>query len=196
MENSICRIIGQLYDKNLDCNDGSVADYIPELAKANPEWFGICIFTIDGHGYAIGDSDQPFTIQSISKAFTYGMILDEYGVEEVEKRIGVEPSGEAFNSISLDPETGRPRNPMINAGAIAASGMVRGAGLGERFDKILRRSMALPASSWRWMRRCTVPRVPPAFAIVPSRTCCVTSTCSTIRWRNRPRSISSNVRSS
>ncbi|MEM0926990.1 MAG: glutaminase A, partial [Planctomycetota bacterium] len=136
MENTISRIIGHLFDKYRDCTEGNVADYIPELTKADPEWFGISVFTVDGHGYSIGDCEQTFTIQSISKAFTYGMILDSHGIEEVEKRIGVEPSGEAFNSISLDPGSGRPFNPMINAGAIAATGMVKGDGFEQRFEQI------------------------------------------------------------
>lgn len=136
MNNAIFKIIETLFEKYKNCSEGAVADYIPELNKADPNWFGICIFTTDGHCYEIGDSHQPFTIQSISKAFTYGMMLDEFGLEGVKKRIGVEPSGEAFNSISLDPKTGRPLNPMINAGAIAATGMVPGSGFEERFDYI------------------------------------------------------------
>lgn len=139
MSNTIARIIAELYEKHRHCDDGAVADYIPELAKADPDWFGICVITADGHVYSIGDSDQPFTIQSISKAFTYGMILDEHGFENVDKRIGVEPSGEAFNSISLDPVTGRPLNPMINAGAIAATGMIPGRGFENRFERIRER---------------------------------------------------------
>lgn len=100
---------------------GKVADYIPELAKADPNWFGISIATTDGYEYGRGDTEVPFTIQSISKAFTYGLALQEWGEEQVTQVVGVEPSGDAFNSISLDPVTGRPFNPMINAGAIAAS---------------------------------------------------------------------------
>ncbi len=73
--------------------------------------------TTDGFAYEIGETGQEFTIQSISKSFTYGMILDEHGIEKVEKRIGVEQSGEAFNSISLDFETGMPLHPIISAGA-------------------------------------------------------------------------------
>ena len=131
----ISTIIEELHANYQSLNDGDLADYIPELTKASPDWFGICIITADGHVYEVGDSDKEFTIQSVSKAFSYGMILDEYGFEEVSERIGVEPSGEAFNSISLDPVTGRPLNPMINAGAITATGMVRGKNLEERFEK-------------------------------------------------------------
>lgn len=139
MENTISLIIHELFERYRSCGEGALADYIPELAKADPNWFGISVFTADGHCYEVGETAREFTIQSISKAFTYGMILDEFGIEQVEKRIGVEPSGEAFNSISLDPETGRPLNPMINAGAIAATGMVSGTGFEARFEAIRKR---------------------------------------------------------
>lgn len=139
MDNTISLIIRELFERYQSCNEGALADYIPELTKVNPDWFGISVFTADGHAYEIGNTKQEFTIQSISKAFTYGMILDEHGIGKVEKRIGVEPSGEAFNSISLDPETGRPLNPMINAGAIASTGMVAGSGFENRFEKIRKR---------------------------------------------------------
>lgn len=104
--------------------DGTVANYIPELGRANPDWLGIALATVDGHVYQVGDSRQPFTIQSISKAITYGLALEDRGLDVVLGKVGVEPSGEAFNSISLEPETGRPLNPMINAGAIATTGLV------------------------------------------------------------------------
>lgn len=103
---------------------GAVADYIPELARADPESLGICLATIDGHVYEAGDTRLPFTIQSISKPFAYGMALEDAGPAAVAAKIDVEPSGDAFNSISLDPQTGRPLNPMINAGAITATSLV------------------------------------------------------------------------
>src|SRR5690349_1322710 len=93
--------------------NGKVATYIPELAKANPNWFGICLVTVSGAVYEIGDTAQPFTIQSISKPFVYGLALEDHGRADVLTRVGLEPTGDAFNSISLDPGTGRPRNPMI-----------------------------------------------------------------------------------
>jgi len=145
----ISQIIKQLHETYRSLDGGDLADYIPELAKADPDWFGICIITADGHIYEVGDSDQEFTIQSVSKAFSYGMILDEFGFDAVSKRIGVEPSGEAFNSISLDPETGRPLNPMINAGAITATGMVPGKDFEERFEKVRSRFSEFAARDLR-----------------------------------------------
>ena len=118
------RYLEQLHAKLLRTTGGKVASYIPELTHADPAWLGIALVTVDGHVYQVGDSREPFTIQSISKAITYGLALEDRGLDHVVSRVGVEPSGEAFNSISLEPETGRPLNPMINAGAIATTGMV------------------------------------------------------------------------
>jgi len=103
---------------------GQLATYIPELARANADWLGIAIVTVDGHVYQVGDARQPFTIQSISKALTYGVALEDCGTDAVLTKVGVEPSGEAFNSISLESDSGRPLNPMINAGAIAVTGLI------------------------------------------------------------------------
>ncbi len=134
---SLQRYLEDLHARFLSLDDGAVASYIPELTKADPEWFGIAIVTVDGHVYQVGDTRQPFTIQSISKPFTYGVALEDSGIERVMSKIDVEPSGEAFNSISLEPDTGRPRNPMINAGAIVAAGLVNQDASGGRFQRIL-----------------------------------------------------------
>jgi glutaminase len=114
-----------LHDELKALTSGAVADYIPELGRADPAWFGMALCTVDGHVYQAGDSRQPFTVQSISKAIAYGLALEDCGVEAVRSRVGVEPSGEAFNSISLEAGTGRPLNPMINAGAIVTTGMIK-----------------------------------------------------------------------
>jgi len=103
---------------------GSVADYIPELGKADPDHFGIGLATIDGHVYEVGDTGIAFTIQSISKPFVFALALDTLGAARVESAIGVEPSGDPFNSIRLNAEN-HPFNPMVNAGAIACSGLIR-----------------------------------------------------------------------
>jgi len=118
-------------------NDGEVADYIPELKLANPDWFGICIATQDGHVYEVGDSRQHFTIQSVSKPLTYGRALEQLGEAAVLKKIGIEPSGDAFNAISLHPTTGTPLNPLINAGAIAACSLIPGNSMQEKSAVIL-----------------------------------------------------------
>jgi glutaminase len=120
---------------------GTVADYIPELQKADPRHFGIALATMDGHVYEAGDTAVPFTIQSISKAFVFALALDVLGAERVEARIGVEPSGDAFNSIRLRSDN-RPFNPMVNSGAIACSGLlheVEGENATERIRDVLSR---------------------------------------------------------
>src|SRR6266478_140637 len=116
-------------------HDGEVAHYIPELSKANPDHFGISLATLDGHVYEVGDTSVPFTIQSISKAFVFALALDTIGAEKVESAIGVEPSGDPFNSIRLNAEN-HPFNPMVNAGAIACSGLIREAKGDAAFDHI------------------------------------------------------------
>lgn len=115
-----------LYAQLRDRHDGALASYIPELAKADPAWFAICLVTVDGAVYGAGDVEQPFTLQSISKAFVYAAALADRGKDCVARKVGVEPSGDAFNSISLHPQTGAPLNPMINAGAIATTSLVQG----------------------------------------------------------------------
>lgn len=85
-----------------DDDSGAVADYIPELSKANPRHFGVALATIDGHVYDVGDSGIEFTIQSISKAFIFALALETVDQEQIEACVGVEPSGEAFNSIRLN----------------------------------------------------------------------------------------------
>ena len=119
-----------------DDSSGSVASYIPELAKADPNHFGISVATTDGYIYEVGDSTVPFTIQSISKAFVFALALETIGAKRVESLIGVEPSGEAFNSIRLSADN-RPFNPMVNAGAIACSGLIYQAQGSGAFEHIL-----------------------------------------------------------
>jgi len=129
--------LARLHARFADLRSGEVASYIPELAKADPNWFGICLATTDGRAYEVGDTRQPFTIQSISKPFVYGLALEDRGRDAVLAKIGVEPSGDAFNSISLEPSTGRPMNPMINAGAIVAASLVAGHSTDDRFFRVL-----------------------------------------------------------
>ncbi len=127
----------QLHRQFAGLTTGRVASYIPELAKADPASFGIVIATVDGQVYEVGTTRERFTIQSISKPMVYGVALEDRGQDRVHQAIGVEPSGEAFNSISLEPGTGRPLNPMINAGAIATSSLVEGASCEARLTRVV-----------------------------------------------------------
>jgi glutaminase len=118
--------LADLFARHRHVDLGEVATYIPELAKADPDDFAIAIATVDGKIYRAGEADRIFTIQSVSKPFVYGYALAEYGRDAVLAQVGVEPTGEAFNSIVLDEVHNRPFNPMVNAGAIAAAELIKG----------------------------------------------------------------------
>lgn len=136
MAGLVQRYLDELVAEFAPVADGALADYIPELTQVDPTGFGLTLSSADGFLYESGDARTDFTIQSISKPFTYALALDLAGQQEVDAKIGVEPSGDAFNEISVDPYTKLPKNPMINAGAIAAVSLVPGDGVDERFGKI------------------------------------------------------------
>jgi glutaminase len=115
---------------------GDVATYIPELANVDPDGFGAALVSVHGRVHRAGDADRPFTIQSVSKPFVYALAVSELGLEEVARHAGFEPSGEPFNAISLDPDTGRPDNPLINAGAIVTSALIDGPTVLDRFERV------------------------------------------------------------
>jgi len=117
--------LNELYTKFLPLRDGAVANYIPELARANPDAFGISVVTMDGRIFSAGDHQQLFTIQSVSKPFVFALAMEKHGREFVNSKVGVEPTGDAFNSlIRLDETSKRPHNPMVNAGAIATADLI------------------------------------------------------------------------
>ncbi|NNP70999.1 glutaminase [Acinetobacter sp. Ac_5812] len=121
-------------------NSGHLADYIPELANANPDRLALALSTVDGEIYSVGDDEIEFTIQSMSKPFTYAYVLQQLGIDAVLEKVGVEPSGEAFNEISLGKDR-RPKNPMINSGAITTHSLIP-AKEGVSGAEILRRFMS------------------------------------------------------
>lgn len=128
----------EIYEKYRHLNEGRVADYIPELAKADPSLFAISVVTCEGEHFSAGDWDHDFTIQSVSKPFVYGMALQDFGREAVIQKVGVEPTGDSFNSIiELDSRSQRPLNPMVNAGALATSSLIRGDNPSHRFNRLL-----------------------------------------------------------
>lgn len=136
-ETLITRYLEELREAFQGFGQGDVATYIPELAKADPDDFGLAIATVDGRVYVAGQSDRMFTIQSVSKPFMYGLALETHGREAVLAKVGVEPTGEAFNSTVLDHQNNRPCNPMVNAGAIAVSALVAGDSYGRRHRAML-----------------------------------------------------------
>jgi len=132
------RLVQEAYNKFKDLKEGKPADYIPELAKVPPDLFGVAIVTAKGETYTAGDVDYAFTIQSVSKPFTAALVMQEQGAQAVMDKIGVEPTGQKFNSIlatQIIPQVSV--NPLVNSGAIAAVSMVRAKSAGERFNKIL-----------------------------------------------------------
>jgi glutaminase len=122
---------------------GEVATYIPELGKANPDHFGVSLIATDGRRFEAGDCKQPFTIQSISKPFAFGLAVEELGADAVLNRVSVEPSGDAFNSIELQTGSNRPFNPMINTGAITVSALLHKKHGSNTFDHLLDRFSAI-----------------------------------------------------
>lgn len=125
-ESLITDLLVQLHRELVENRSGTQLQGVPSLDGIDEDAFGICLAMADGTVHEVGDTDVEFCIQSISKAFTYGLALSDHGKERVDATIDMEPSGEAFNEISLHPVTGRPRNPMINAGAIASASLVAG----------------------------------------------------------------------
>jgi glutaminase len=131
----LLRFLNACHADFLQETSGAVADYIPELGKADPAHFGISLATLDGHVYEVGDTQIAFTIQSMSKPFVFALALDTLGAARVESVIGVEPSGDPFNSIRLNADN-HPFNAMVNAGAIACTGLIYEAKGDDAFEYI------------------------------------------------------------
>lgn len=136
----------ELYCRHLVVDDDSTASfyestrgyYAPNRAGAERDLFGIAVATTDGELHHAGDDQVPFALQSLCKVVAYGLALEDHGREHVLRHVGVEPSGEAFNSIIFDERHKRPYNPMVNAGALVTSDLVRGDGPAEKLERILR----------------------------------------------------------
>ncbi len=137
MESPIDIYLRRIHAEISRLKDGAPYSTIPAMAQVDPDNFGIALATVDGHVYEIGDSREEFTIQSISKPFTYGLALEDLGCEAVDAKVDVEPSGDPFNEISLAEGTGRPANAMINAGALTATSLIKGSGGQSSFKRIL-----------------------------------------------------------
>jgi glutaminase len=132
------------YSKYRNLKEGKNADYIPALAKVDPNLYGVALVTADGKVYTAGDTKTEVSIQSISKVFTMAQVIQDQGVESVEKRIGVDATGARFNSIMAIEAvraiegSGKPEmNPLVNAGAISTTSMVQGANADGVWRKII-----------------------------------------------------------
>ncbi|MGE0714999.1 MAG: glutaminase A [Alphaproteobacteria bacterium] len=142
MDDNLAGTLRDAYTRHVQCRDGDVASYIPELAKVEPDRFGVAVATAEGRLYACGDADIEFTIQSVSKAFAFCLAIELHGRDAVMRRVGVEPSGDAFNAIVFDPKTNRPFNPMVNAGAITVAGLICEAAPGNAIGLLVERLSA------------------------------------------------------
>jgi glutaminase len=134
---SITALLAGALEEVRPLTDGAPAGYIPELATVDVDQLALAVVGPRGRVWSAGDDEALFTIQSMSKPFVLALALRERGRDAVLSKVGAEPSGEPFNAISLEEGTGRPANPMINAGAIATTGLIPGDSVEERTGRIL-----------------------------------------------------------
>src|SRR6516162_9152325 len=128
--------ITRMYNELLPVKSGAVADYIPQLKRVDSEQLAIAVCTVDGQRFSVGDADVAFCLQSVSKTVSYCLALDEHGTEAVHQHMGREPSGRSFNELALNPK-GLPHNPMVNAGAIMTTSLIRPEeDIADRFDLV------------------------------------------------------------
>ncbi|WP_352417989.1 glutaminase A [Proteiniborus sp.] len=133
-------LLSKIIDRN-KCltSKGKVASYIPALKRADPKQLGVCVADIEGNIFAAGDYGQKFTLQSISKTISLMLAIMDNGSDKVFSKVGMEPTGDAFNSIikleTISPS--KPLNPMINAGAIAVASLIKGKDPEEKFNRLL-----------------------------------------------------------
>ena len=130
--------LDEAYAKYKDVTDGKNADYIKELANVDPRIFGIALVTADGEVFTIGDIESKVSIQSVSKVFTMAKVIEEQGHQALQDKIGVDATGEVFNSITaVERMRGKEINPLVNPGAIAATSLVSGADSAAKWKNIV-----------------------------------------------------------
>ena len=132
---AVLELVADAHERFAPVTDGAVADYIPILADASPDWFGICVVGVSGRIGAAGDTDVTFSIQSISKPFVFALVCDTVGPAAAREALGVNNTGLAFDSVmAIELNDGRPMNPMVNAGAIATTSLVPGGDADARWE--------------------------------------------------------------
>ena len=137
IDEGMSTFLQHLYEKYLPLTRGRTSDILPQLQAADPNNFAICAVTTHGDMYTAGDAQKAFTLQSISKPFVYGMVLEDHGKAYVRDRIGVEPTGDAFNTMIHHDQVSQGRfNPMVNVGAVTTTSLVKGQTLEERISRV------------------------------------------------------------
>lgn len=158
------KIVKELYDATAENTGGEQATYIPPLAEVNPDQFGVAVMSCDGQLLELGQTETDFSVQSACKPFNYCFALNELGPEKTHQHVGMEPSGQAFNArVLMDDGTGRPHNPMINAGAIMTASLIH-------VDDPLHRRVEYLRSMWSKMIGGPTPRFNAFMAQEESRT--------------------------
>ncbi|MGB0099961.1 MAG: glutaminase A [Nocardioides sp.] len=139
----IKRVVTEAYERYRDVDDGAVADYIPELARASSSLFGVAVVGPRGRSFEIGDVSARFSIQSVSKPFVFALVCDTLGYEEARLRLGVNSTGFPFNSLmAVELNTDRTMNPLVNPGALATTSLVPGRTAEEKWARIQERLSA------------------------------------------------------
>jgi len=138
LSNDVTKTLTEIHQKYKNVKDGNNANYIPELAKVNPAYFGIVITTIDGDVKSVGDASVPFAIESISKPFVYALALQDYNEKILAEKIGLNATGHSFNSvIAIEEKLNHLQNPLVNAGAIQITGLIKGKNSEEKWQRVL-----------------------------------------------------------
>ena len=135
---NIEKVLNDAYNKFKDVKEGANADYIKELATVDPNIFGIALVTVDGQVYTAGDIQSMVSIQSVSKVFTMAQVIEEQGHQAVQDKIGVDATGEVFNSITaVERMRGKEINPLVNPGAISSTSLIAGVDSSAKWKHIL-----------------------------------------------------------
>ena len=134
----IAEVVAAAHAKHKTNRRGKNAAYIPALAAVDTRLFGICVATVDGQTFSAGDADTEFALESISKVLTAALAMEQVGAPEFHRKVGADPTGEAFNSVmALELHNDKPNSPMVNAGAMTATSLVSATDADDRWRQIL-----------------------------------------------------------
>jgi glutaminase len=134
----IAEVVSAAYGRHKKRRGGKNAGYIPMLAEVDPQLFGICVVTVDGQTFSAGDATRLFALESISKVFTAALAMEQVGPRAFHRKVGADPTGEAFNSVlALELHNDKPNSPMVNAGAMTTTSLVSATDADDRWRQIL-----------------------------------------------------------